>query len=62
MQSWNGAEALIDAYLDMEEKTGECSYRIHINELMYLTIKGYWCDELSIDKLEKLDKFRSKFQ
>ena len=61
MESWDGAEALIDAYLELEEQTGECSYRQDISDLMYLKIKDYWSEELSIEQLYKLDRFLSKF-
>ena len=38
MESWEGAEALIDAYLELEEKTGESPSRNYIDDVMYFTI------------------------
>lgn len=61
MESWDGAEALIDAYLELEAQTGESSYRQNISDLMYLKIKDYWSEGLSIEQLDKLDRFLSKF-
>lgn len=61
MESWEGAEALIDAYLELEEQTGESSYRQNISDLMYFKIKEYWSEELSVEQLDKLDRFLSKF-
>ena len=58
-ESWEGAEALIDAYLELTENTGEIpSIEIIGNEL-YLVIKAYWNENLEIKKLAKLDSFLS---
>jgi hypothetical protein len=60
MELWEGAEALIDAYLELEEETGESPSRNYIDNVMYFKIKGYWSDELSVEQLNKLDTFLSR--
>ena len=60
MESWEGAEALIDAYFELEEKTGESPSRKYIDEVMYFKIKDYWCNDLSMEQLRKLDVFLSR--
>ena len=60
MESWEGAEALIDAYLELEELTGEGPSMSYIGDILYFKIKGYWGEELSIDQLNKLDRFLSR--
>lgn len=60
MESWEGAEALIDAYLDLEEHTGERPSMNYISDILYLRVKGYWGEELSIGQLDKLDRFLSR--
>jgi hypothetical protein len=60
MRSWEGAEALIDAYMELEEKSGECPSLNFVDERMYLRIKGYWSNDLSMECLNKLDVFLSR--
>ena len=60
MRSWEGAEALIDAYMELEEKTGESPSRNYIDEIMYLKIKDYWSNDISMEQLNKLDVFLSR--
>ncbi len=54
---WPGAEALIDTYNELQDKTGEGPSQSYISDALYLKIKGYWSDELSIEQLRKLDDF-----
>ena len=61
LSSWAGAEALIDAYMELEEKTGEGPSRKYVDEEMYLRIKEYWGNELDPQQLNKLDIFLSRF-
>ena len=58
-ESWEGALALIDAYLELEEKTGEHPKKAYINDELYLVLKSYWSKDLG-DNIIKLDNFLSK--
>jgi hypothetical protein len=60
LESWLGAEALIDAYLELEEKTGEAPSRTYVTEKLYFTLKGYWSEKLNPEQLNKLDRFLAK--
>lgn len=60
MESWEGAEALIDAYLELEEETGESPSRNFIDDVIYFKLKDYWNNELSVEQLNKLDTFLSR--
>ncbi|MCL6417813.1 hypothetical protein MIB92_19345 [Aestuariirhabdus sp. Z084] len=58
-ESWAGALALIEAYLELEEMTGEPPNKAHINDELYLVLKSYWSADLG-DDLIKLDSFLGK--
>jgi len=60
LESWVGAEALIDAYLELEEKTGEAPSRAYVTDKLYFTLKGYWSEKLNPEQLNKLDRFLAK--
>ena len=60
LESWSGAEALIDAYLELEEKTGEAPPKANVTDKLYFTLKGYWNEKLKPEQLNKLDRFLSK--
>ena len=53
IESWDGALALIDAFIELNEETGEYP---SIDLELYLVIKEYWSKGLGNDLL-KLDKF-----
>ena len=60
LESWLGAEALIDAYLELEEKSGEAPSRAYVTDNLYFALKGYWSENLNPEQLDKLDRFLAK--
>ncbi len=60
LQSWEGAEALIDAFLELEERTGEAPSINSINDVVYLKLKEYWGRTITVEQLKKLDHFLSR--
>jgi hypothetical protein len=60
MQTWEGAEALIDAYTELENDTGEDPNRSYINDALYFKLKEYWNSNRTTKELNKLDEFISK--
>lgn len=60
MHSWEGAEALMDAYTELEQETGEAPNRKNISDALYFKLKEYWGNNRTAEELSKLDKFISK--
>ena len=62
MHCWEGAEALIDAYLELEHDTGERPNRKNINDTLYFQLKEYWGNNRIVEELKKLDEFISRIK